>query len=290
MSKSLVERQPAVKIAKSAKDMTPGVLNIRVPDMSSLAPTSEYHQGTKIGLALMQALIPVKCGIFLIPDKIMVRIKEEAIAAETIIPANIIKIWQRISLFKKESTSDAVAAMSEDINRAFMFQAVSNSGDLLEAFIDAMSSFCESLVQVKSQFASQETFFLTQAMEGGSSMAVDIELIDGPIEDLKTEFNRMSNGFGAYYIVSLLTAVDEIRDMLSDSDIQQLYGAANIQSMFNRLDFKIEQDKVILHKQMSELLSQVEKRMSEEKPEMSNKEILNLLMLAERVLQGLDKL
>ena len=283
---------PTVEVANagvSTRENKSGILTIVCPNITDLSASSEYNSGTQIGLAIGQVLIPVANNIFSIPDAILKRINDEAQISEAMVPLEVLKMRQQIIQFKEMAVSESVAIATGNPNKAFISKSIENASIITNAFKQAMLVFCNDMVTLKKQYASQDSYFLAQAMKD-DDIDIEMDLIDAPIENLKTSLNKLSAGWGAYYIVGLLTAVDEVRAMIVDEKIQKLFGASNNLAMFNRLNFRIGQDLILFHKQLMELTKQLELRMSENKTIMSKKEIISFLLLSERVKNGIEQL
>ena len=294
MNEASDSNAPTVEIvpAGESSEFKTGVLAVKIPNIEALSAASEFHGGTKIGISLGQAIVPVSYGLFNVPTRILEVVQTQIENAETISPITVITAKRQLLRFQ-EATADLVVALmgGDDLNRMYMYQAVKDAKAMSLKYCEAMMLFCTDMSIVKEQYASEQSFFLAQALNENSQVAVDMELIDGPLEELVNRLNKISSGEGSYKIVSLLTAIDDIGNMLANATIQALFGASNSRAMFNQLGFRIKQNDVMFYRQMKTMVDQIQPRMqSNGKAPMPGKEVLALITVAEHVQKGLERM
>ncbi len=285
---------PEVQIVQAGQsaDGKSGVLTVNIPNIQTLTATSEFHGGTEIGLALGQAVVPVSYRIFDVPDKILKVVQREIESAETLMPVDVVMVKRQLVRFN-EMTADLVAAImgGDDLNQLYMYQAVQGASEMATSYCQSMQSFCNDMAVVKQQFASQEAYFMAQNLGSDSRIEVDMELIDAPIEELVNHLNQMTAGEGGYKIVSLLSAIDEVRKILTNETLLKLFGATNTRAMFNQLGFRIEQSDLMFYRQLENMVRMIKPRMQPTgRNKMSGQDILVLVTLAENVQKGLEKM
>ena len=288
---SVVVGTPATEVKKTAMiqvNLNGTVLDVVDPQIRDMFAEPKPTDSTMIASLLSRCVVPVKMGVFQIPEKLLGKLTGESECAETMLPLEFLAIRRELQLFSLEAGSTAKCVMSDDPVDQFTFEAIDRASRLIKVYLVHVVALCQSLKDIQQRYASESSFYLNQTLGAqGSQMPIKDNVIMTPIQSFIMELNRLSMGLGGYRILAMLKAIDKVGKFLSDARVKKIFGADNAVLLLNKLDYRIYPEQVMLHEDLGELMRLVTKVGTEG---VKAGDAAKLIVLADGILSNLKTL